>query len=244
MARRGGDVHRATQAGLGQDVAVAVEELARHVAAGAVVAEGRHRIAAEGGLAPSLHARGEPAGATRARDHVDDAREALAAPADRGSAAHDLDALDHLHRDLAPAYPAEVGVVQGYAVHEHERAAGGGAPQSPNGHGLPGGVRDAGLEREAEVEARDFLQDVLECLRGGKAQLLARDRRHVDRDVSHGSGRAQRRDDQLAQRNHAVRGDRILRLERRGRPQPPEGKHEKPAAGTPERSKHRFTSRH
>ncbi len=185
VARRRRDVYRASLAGFRKDVAAAVEELARHVAADAVPAERRHRITAKRGLTPSLCPGREPAPAAGARDDMHDAREALAPPTDGGPPAYDLDPFDHLHGDLAPADPAEVRVVQRYAIDEHQRAAGGRPSQSPQGDGLPGGVRDPRLEWEAKVEARNFLEYILQRLSGRETQFLSSHDRHVDGHLSH-----------------------------------------------------------
>src|SRR4029077_3268456 len=59
-----------------------------------------------------------------AGEDLDDAAEGVVAPDARAAAADDLDLLDALQRNTVPVDPAAEGVIDRYAVDQHEGAAG------------------------------------------------------------------------------------------------------------------------
>src|SRR4030095_4046950 len=89
-------------------------------------------------------------------EDVDDAAERVIAPRARATAANDLDLLDPLQRDAVPVDPAAEGVVDRYAVDQHEGAAGTARADAAQREALGRRVRDEARRAPEEAEARDL----------------------------------------------------------------------------------------
>ena len=134
---------------------------------------------------------------------VDHAAHAVVAVQARTRAVDHLDAIDALERNARPVDPSAERIVEGHAVHEHERAADTARPDPAKRHALRGGMRRQAAAAPEQAEGRHLPEHVVGHHGRRLSNRLFFDDVGADGDVAkpllaagrrHGHGLEERRD--------------------------------------------------